>query len=132
MNFLFLAKKNIVDPVNDYVIAPVITNPINNYVVNPIQNLVRKKEEQEDEDEDEDIFVKEHEFEPYPPYPPSTLSTPLLENKEECTYFDNVKEKLYYSGVSFKASFYFFVNAWFPNYLKDEAYTILENLKKND
>lgn len=124
MNYLLMVKEKLVDPVNDYVIAPVITNPINNYIVNPIQSLVKKEEEITDT-VDASIYTT------FDAYPPLTESMPLLDNKE-LSYFENVKEKMYYSGLTFKASLYFFVNAWFPQSFKDEGHLILENLKKND
>ena len=124
MNYLLMVKEKLVDPVHEYVIAPVITNPINNYIVNPIQSLVKKEEEITDT-VDASIYTT------FDAYPPSTESMPLLDNKE-LSYFENVNDKMYYSGLTFKASLYFFVNAWFPQSFKDEGHLILENLKKND
>jgi hypothetical protein len=124
MNYLLMVKERVVDPVNDYVVAPVITNPINNYIINPIQNLVKREEEIS---KTLDVAT----YTTFDSYPPSTESMPLLDNKE-VSYFDNVKEKMYYSGLTFKASFYFFVNAWLPNIFKEEGHVVLENLKKND
>lgn len=124
MNYLLMVKERVVNPVNDYVVAPVITNPINNYIVSPIQNLVRKDEEIP---ETSDVGT----YTTFEPYPPSTASMPLLD-KNEVSYFDNLKEKMYYSGVTFQASLYFFVNAWLPNIFKEEGHVVLENLKKND
>jgi hypothetical protein len=124
MNYLLMVKEKLVDPVNDYVIAPVITNPLNNYIVHPIQNLVRRESDTSD-------TVDASTYTTFDLYPASISSRPLLD-KPDLTYFENIQEKMYYSGVTFKASMYFFVNAWFPNTFKDEGHVVLENLKKND
>jgi hypothetical protein len=114
----------VVTPVNDYVVTPIITNPINNYVVTPIQNLVGKKESL-DTEIDPNIYTT------FESYPASSESTSLLEH-EELSYTDHLRQSMYYSGISFTASLYFFINALLPNTLKNEGHTVLENLKKND
>jgi hypothetical protein len=128
MNYFLLAKQNLLDPVNNYLVGPIITTPINNYIVNPIQNLVRKDEVSDTSDAS--TYTTHDSYIPFDSYPSSISSyTPLL---EELTYADNIKQKMYYSGLTLKASMYFFVNAWFPNTFKHEGHEILENLKKND
>ena len=143
MNYLIMFKEKVVDsvndyivtpvndyvvtPVNDYVIAPVITNPINNYVVTPIQNLVGKRESLDTmyTPIDPNIYTT------FGSYPASNESTSLLEH-EELSYTDHLRQSMYYSGISFTASLYFFINALLPNTLKNEGHSVLENLKKND
>lgn len=144
MNYIRLAKDKIVDqvndyvitpvndymvtPVNDYVVRPVITQPINNYVVTPIQNLVRSKEPDED-------FVQET-YTTFDYFKQDENSSLLTKNSEadiiEPNYLEHLRDRMYCSGVSFKASLYFFINALFPNTLKEEGYNVLEYLKKND
>ena len=65
-------------------------------------------------------------------YPASISSGPLLDKPLDLTYFENIQEKMYYSGLTFKASMFFFVNAWLPNIFKDKGHIVLEHLKKND
>lgn len=127
----------IVEPVNNYIVEPVITKPITNYVVNPIHTLVHGKDEyaydfidtsperyttfdsfnshNTNTGKDEDSLIEESEY-------------------EETSYLDHLKEKMYYSSLSLKASVYFFINAWLPNTLKDKGEHLLEReiLKKND
>lgn len=138
MNYIRLARDKIVDnvmtpvndyvvtPVNDYVVNPVITQPINNYVVTPIQNLVKPKEEEEP------VFVRET-YTTFDEFQSDENSSLLTKNSElELSYLDHLKDRMYCSSLSLKASFYFFINALFPNTLKEEGYNILEHLKKND
>jgi hypothetical protein len=146
MNYIRLAKDKIVGqvndyvvtpvndyvvtPVNDYVVNPVITQPINNYVVSPIQNLVRPKQYEEDDD----IYVRET-YTTFGSFKSEESS--LLTNKSEndiieISYIEHLKDRMYCSGISLKASLYFFINAIFPNTLKDDGYNALEYLKKND
>lgn len=138
MNYIRLAKDKVNDyvvtpvnnymvtPVNDYVVRPVITQPINNYVVNPIQNLVRPK------DSEENDFVRET-YTTFDSFKADEDSSLLTQNSEvELTYLEHLRDRMYCSGVSFKASLYFFINALFPNTLKEEGYNVLEYLKKND
>ena len=141
MNYLLMFKERIVDsvndyvvspvndyvvsPVNEYVVTPVITNPINNYIVNPIQNLV-KRDKYTCIDSDSDS-VDINTYTTFVSYPASISSSPLLD-KPELTYFENIQEKMYYSSLTFKASMYFFVNAWFPNTFKDEGHIVLNKI----
>jgi hypothetical protein len=119
----------VVTPVNDYVVTPVIRNPINNYIVSPIQNLVKRdKYTHMDTYIDLDLDT----YTTFTSYPASISSSPLLDKQLEVTYFENIQEKMYYSGLTFKASIFFFINALLPNTLKNEGHTVLENLKKND
>jgi hypothetical protein len=112
-------------PVNEYVVDPVITRPINKYLVNPIQKLVNP--ETPDIDTVQDTYTTFDSFQ-------SDESVSLLNNEEvnETTYLEHLRYRMYCSGLSLKASFYFFINGWFPNTLKDEGYNTLEYLKKND
>lgn len=146
MNYLLMFKDKVVNsvndyvvtPVNDYLVTPIITNPINNYIVNPIQHLVRRDvytyiDSDLDTLDTLDILdtLDANTYTTFTSYPASISSTPLLD-KPELTYFENIQEKMYYSGVTLKASMFFFVNAWFPNTFKDKGHNVLENLKKND
>lgn len=141
MNYIRLAKDKIVDnivtpvndymvtPVNDYVVKPVITTPINNYVVTPIQNLVTPKELDKPE---EQVFVRET-YTTFDELHSDENSSLLTQNSEvDLSYLDHLKDRMYCSSLSLKASFYFFINGLFPNTLKEEGYNILEHLKKND
>ena len=121
----------IIEPVNDYIVEPVITNPINNYIVTPIQHLVSKKELIETLDSSTCTTIDPNIYTTFESYPASNESTSLLEHAE-LSYTDHLKQSMYYSKMSFKASIYFFINGLFPNTLTDEGYKILENLKKND
>ena len=118
-----------VTPVNDYVVKPVITTPINNYVVTPIQNLVTPKELDKPE---EQVFVRET-YTTFDELHSDENSSLLTQNSEvDLSYLDHLKDRMYCSSLSLKASFYFFINGLFPNTLKEEGYNILEHLKKND
>jgi len=120
----------VVTPVNDYVVNPVITQPINNYVVNPIHNLVRPKQY----DDEDDIYVRETytTFDSFKSEESSLLTNNSESVQQDISYLEHLKDRMYCSGVSLKASFYFFINAFFPNTLKEEGYQTLEYLKKND
>lgn len=124
----------IVTPVNDYIVEPVITKPITNYVVNPIHTLVHGKEHTYDFiDDSQDTYTTFDSLPSYTNKPDECLSEEL-EEKENISYVEHLKEKMYYSSLSFKASIYFFINAWLPNTLKDKGEHVLETeiLKKND
>jgi hypothetical protein len=146
MNYIRLAKDKVNDyvvtpvnnyvvtPVNDYVVNPVITQPINNYVVNPIHNLVRPKQCGDGDSDCDSIFVRETytTFDSFKSEETSLLTNHSENDKVDISYLEHLKDRMYCSGVSLKASFYFFINALFPNTLKEEGYQTLEYLKKND
>jgi hypothetical protein len=119
-------KDYVVSPVKDYIITPVITNPINNFIVNPIQNLVGKKEVVEIGNSNMYTTLDPTIYTTFWSYPVS-----LLEH-EKVSYTEHLRQSMYYSGVSFTASLYFFINALLPNTLQNKGHAVLENLKKND
>jgi hypothetical protein len=124
-------KDYVVSPVKDYIITPVITNPINNFIVNPIQNLVGKKEVVEIGNSNMYTTLDPTIYTTFWSYPVSTKSSSLLEH-EKVSYTEHLRQSMYYSGVSFTASLYFFINALLPNTLQNKGHAVLENLKKND
>jgi hypothetical protein len=40
-------------------------------------------------------------------------------NEKNCSYFEHFKHASYYSSMSFKASFYFLVHAFYPDFYQD-------------
>ena len=49
-------------------------------------------------------------------------------NEKNCSYFEHFKHASYYSSMSFKASFYFLVHAFYPDFYPDTGSTTIEIL----
>ena len=49
-------------------------------------------------------------------------------NNKNCTYFEHFKHAMYYSYTSFKASFYFFVHAFLPDFFTESGSITINRL----
>lgn len=114
MNYLLLVKEKIIDPVNTYFIVPIITNPINNLFVTPIQPSLNVNEPLETVNLSTYIV-----FDSYSDSTESDETELLLHDKQ--SYVNHLRQLMYYSYISFTASFCFLINAWFPTILKNKG-----------